>query len=888
MAIENFSHYGSHAVIFDFVINKKSGSIAFHPGTRKLFFEEGNLIFASSEQPGEHFTDILVTMEVLDSETLEELRAGTPQGESLGRKLKELGLATPNQLAMALKQQISTVVDTVFALEEGSLEVQEGPLTARVPKLKIQILPLVIRTFANIEDEELLAEVSQGQIALASNNFAETLATTPLPGQYQNLVELLERGMQATAATFAEELEWEPRMVESALYVMHLLGAVQLREPREHQGELFAAVGAAGISLADEDELDATALDGENPLDLSIQDHHEEDEDATLVEGLPAHQDSEAGEDLGWDQPTGENPVADDLDQPSEEAPTDFQIEEDQPTERLADSDDLLAASLDDIDAANEASFQIKEDMGELELDDEGDLPVTGPKTDLLAAALDDTLDEEEPEPEASEQAIWDQLNEPITEDAQEPVFDDEPLAADAFAASLDDEPADEPLMDDEQADDDLGLDALDDAAFGNDEVEDPFAEDQVSTDPFAEDQASADPFADDEESDDPFAEDQASADPFAEEEESADPFAEEEDELGLDAMDQAARELEQEGFDFEEPESQFGGASDELGHFDADDAPNFTGEFSADDLEAAMPDAAFEQALSEEKDIPASYVPHAFTPAEPKSYQPDPQPEMPSKAREDVIMPSRDGSEEEHEPSAPPKHRSALPALVAVLVLAAAGYGWYAFLGPGAKKSPAQTATSEQAAPEPAQTEATPEAEPSEDAPITDEGVADTAVTPAQETPAQETPAAEPPAAKDPAPEPNQAAKNEPPKQTAKTEQPKQTAPVETKTEAKTPSYSGGLSTYMDDSMQRFKAQAKPYTVALLLACERDTVDEFMQANSNQEVYIFPKKFKGRSCYALCWGSFKTAEEASAARDNMPSSLKTDGTWVINNKQYL
>ncbi len=880
MAIENFSHYGSHAVIFDFVINKKSGSITFHPGTRKLFFEEGHLIFASSELQGEHFTDILVTMDVLDSESLEELRAGTPQGESLGRKLKELGLATPNQLAMALKQQISTVVDSVFALEEGSLEVQEGPLTARVPKLKIQILALVIRTFANLENQELLAEVSQGQIAFASSSFTAALEATPLPAQYQALVDLLERGWQSTAAELAEELEWEPRLVESALYVMLLLGAVHLREPRERQGELFAPLGLESIDADSEsDDLDATALDGENPLDLSMQDHADEDEDATLIEGLPSLHEAEPADEPSWDQPTGENPAADDMD---------FQLEDhgedEQDTDRHPEPDDLLAASLDDIelDRADEQVPALAESevIGELEFEDEDGLPSTGPKTDILAAALDDTLDEEEPEAQTGEDDIWNQLSEPAapeeaeeTPDAEpsdpfadEPFadepFNDEPLATDGFddgapsVHAFDEEPDEvgdgTPPGGFDEGDDALGLDALDDAAFGDEEVDDPFAEDEVA----------------------------------------ADPFAEHEDDLGLDAMDQAARELEQEGFDFDEPESQFGGTGTELGQFDmVEDTPNYTGEFSADDLEAAMPDAAFEQALAEEEDVPSSYLPQSFAQDENTPQAIEEEPEPPSaRAREQVIMPSRHEEEDTEEPATPPKRRSALPALVAVLILAAAGFGWYKFMGPGASSTSSAPSASEQAASQ-------PEAEPSqsedpqmptESVEVPSDQVADAEPEPASAAPQESEPPqsqaqAEPPVKTEPQPAPKQespkpAAKNE---VVAKTEAPKAVAQP-----AK--AFSGDLEAYVSESQQRFKAQGKPFTVALLVACERETIDEFMTHNPDQELYIFPKTFKGRSCHTISWGSFATEAEAKAAQDQVPASLKVGGTMVQNNKRFL
>lgn len=62
-------------------------------------------------------------------------------------------------------------------------------------------------------------------------------------------------------------------------------------------------------------------------------------------------------------------------------------------------------------------------------------------------------------------------------------------------------------------------------------------------------------------------------------------------------------------------------------------------------------------------------------------------------------------------------------------------------------------------------------------------------------------------------------------------------------------------------------------YAVQLELACEESTVEKALARDSpSQKIWVAPKEFRGRSCYRVLWGRFKTIEAARAAREQVPA----------------
>jgi len=70
----------------------------------------------------------------------------------------------------------------------------------------------------------------------------------------------------------------------------------------------------------------------------------------------------------------------------------------------------------------------------------------------------------------------------------------------------------------------------------------------------------------------------------------------------------------------------------------------------------------------------------------------------------------------------------------------------------------------------------------------------------------------------------------------------------------------------------------ARPYSILLLVACERATVERAVESVPSDELFVVPKLFQGRSCFSLVWGLYASAEEARAALPGVPSYFREHG----------
>ncbi len=245
-----FSGYGSHSIVVDFILSRKTGTLVFYPGARKLFFDKGNLVFAGSEVPDEHFSEILVQNGILSTESLSAIRSGLKKGESLGRALKNRGFATPRQLARALKQQISRIMAGVFDLDGGQCQVLENILPDRLPKLRIQTLTLVIQSITHSSTPEQIATFSPKGEFRTTPNFAVVRAGFEFPAIYHAFIDFVDHSEKISAAILGKEFAYHPVLIKRLLYFLYITDMIQpIPTPKDADENALAAtpqIAAAG------------------------------------------------------------------------------------------------------------------------------------------------------------------------------------------------------------------------------------------------------------------------------------------------------------------------------------------------------------------------------------------------------------------------------------------------------------------------------------------------------------------------------------------------------------------------------------------------------------------------------------------------------------------
>ncbi len=64
-------------------------------------------------------------------------------------------------------------------------------------------------------------------------------------------------------------------------------------------------------------------------------------------------------------------------------------------------------------------------------------------------------------------------------------------------------------------------------------------------------------------------------------------------------------------------------------------------------------------------------------------------------------------------------------------------------------------------------------------------------------------------------------------------------------------------------------------FTAQLLVACRAETVDRLLEAASQStKIYVLPTAVRDEACFRVCFGTYATAQHASAAAD-LPTALR-------------
>lgn len=103
----------------------KTGALVVADGgiERRLFFEEGAIVAATSTAPGESFGHLLVERAIIHEQTLQN--AERLHGESpglLGRKLVDLGVMSEEEVQLALRLKVKKTILDILSCPDGQFE----------------------------------------------------------------------------------------------------------------------------------------------------------------------------------------------------------------------------------------------------------------------------------------------------------------------------------------------------------------------------------------------------------------------------------------------------------------------------------------------------------------------------------------------------------------------------------------------------------------------------------------------------------------------------------------------------------------------------------------------------------------------------------------------
>ncbi len=196
------------------------------PHRRSLYFREGQLVFASSSEPGDRLGPVLWRNGLIGWEALERCSAEVVPGRPLGQVLVDCGAITAADLYAGVAAQVREILFNAFLDTEGEFLFVEGsnpaPNEVRLPERTRELLLEGLKRVD--ETERLLAEVG-GRGALLARRGA------------------LEAGTGEFAARLLEALEGSRSFAEAAeVSRLGLLFALREAVPLLRSGVLVAAV----------------------------------------------------------------------------------------------------------------------------------------------------------------------------------------------------------------------------------------------------------------------------------------------------------------------------------------------------------------------------------------------------------------------------------------------------------------------------------------------------------------------------------------------------------------------------------------------------------------------------------------------------------------------
>nr|WP_320048472.1 DUF4388 domain-containing protein [uncultured Desulfuromonas sp.] len=125
-------------------------------GNRQVFFQDGEIIFATSQRVEEDLGEVLCEIGKLERRQLSQVRTELGSGETLSKLLVKKNLVAARDLWLATRQQVETIVYNLFACEEGSCYFAAGELKRDdIVKLSMSTQNLIMEGLRRIDEKAL-------------------------------------------------------------------------------------------------------------------------------------------------------------------------------------------------------------------------------------------------------------------------------------------------------------------------------------------------------------------------------------------------------------------------------------------------------------------------------------------------------------------------------------------------------------------------------------------------------------------------------------------------------------------------------------------------------------------------------------------------------------
>ncbi|HEY7820550.1 MAG TPA: DUF4388 domain-containing protein, partial [Vicinamibacteria bacterium] len=144
-------------VVQKFTTKGESGVLHLWRGStsKRIYFRDGAIVFASSDEAGERLGERLVRAGALNRSALDLACQILPMSRlRLGATLVEMGYLSTQELDLRVKEQITSIVHSLFPWDSGAYrtEVGECPISPDLERADLSTAALLLEGVRGIED----------------------------------------------------------------------------------------------------------------------------------------------------------------------------------------------------------------------------------------------------------------------------------------------------------------------------------------------------------------------------------------------------------------------------------------------------------------------------------------------------------------------------------------------------------------------------------------------------------------------------------------------------------------------------------------------------------------------------------------------------------------
>lgn len=218
--------------------------------TKKVYYENGEIVFAASSIEGERLGDILMNQGTINEEQFRQSAERIEPGKRQGKVLVEMGVITPEELWQVVCGQVESIIYSLFEWKEGYFEFLEGDLPSEEKiKLAVSIPNLILQGVRTIKDpavhEPHFPEESQILHRLAAEG--ERFGEIHLAAEEDALLSQVNSGMTVGELLDASSLPAD----ETRQVLFRLLAAGLVRSSKGREEYAAAAQAKDSPALAE-------------------------------------------------------------------------------------------------------------------------------------------------------------------------------------------------------------------------------------------------------------------------------------------------------------------------------------------------------------------------------------------------------------------------------------------------------------------------------------------------------------------------------------------------------------------------------------------------------------------------------------------------------------